>query len=127
MAKDLRDRQKQAPFDPALPHLDRRPFERGRPEEIGLGIELLDVAADGDRFVDHGPVIEFEQRDRLKGIESGEVRSLMLKPGEVDLDQGDRDALLREKDADPTRIRRELGVVEFQPVLPGVPRTHGGA
>jgi len=52
-------------------------------------MEFLDAAADRDRFADHCPVVEFEHRNRLKGIERGEFLSLVLELGEVDLDPRD--------------------------------------
>ena len=108
MAEDLGDRQQEMPLHSALPHLDRRPFERRRAEQIRLEMQFLDIAADRDRLADHGPVVEFESRDHLERIDSRELRRLMLERGEVDLDWRDRNAFFGEENAYAARVRREL-------------------
>ena len=50
VAENLGDRQEEMPLDAPLPHLNRRPFERRRAEQVRLRTQFLDIAADRDRF-----------------------------------------------------------------------------
>src|SRR5271154_2970627 len=113
VAQHLRDRQEEAPFELALPHLDRRLFDRLYAEQVRLWPKRLDITADGDRFGDPGPVVEFENRNGLERIQRREFWSLVLELAEIDLDARDRYALFRQEDAHAARARRQVGVVEL--------------
>ena len=62
----LRDREQQVELGLALPHLDFGALARAGPEQRGLGMQLLEIAADGDRFGDEVAVVEFERGHALE-------------------------------------------------------------
>ncbi|MNY35800.1 hypothetical protein D3C86_1702330 [compost metagenome] len=47
----------------ARPHLDQRLLLRIVTEQVGLRMQRLQIAADGDGFRQAGPVVEFQRRD----------------------------------------------------------------
>jgi len=110
----LADRQHRALVSAALPHFDRRLAERVSAHEPRLGMKILEVAADRHCFAHAGSVIELERRRGRIRIEAGDELGLQMKlPGDADLLDRNRDALLGEEHLHAARIRCEVPIVDF--------------
>ncbi|MNT10251.1 hypothetical protein D3C72_1450720 [compost metagenome] len=103
----------------AGPHLDQRLLLRIVAEQVGLWIQGLQIAADGDGFRDAGPVVQFQRRDVGHADLGAVVRRAVLTGQQVDLDEVDVvDALLGHDPADPARIGRAMRGVELHRTVP---------
>ena len=96
-----------------IPHFDQRALQRAAAEQRRIGLQRLEIAADGDRFGDHGAVVEHKRRKPLHRIDCGESFGAMLLRANVDLLGRNLDALLGEEDAHPPRVGRAAAVVEL--------------
>ena len=71
----------------------------GAAHQRRLGLNLLEVAADGDRLGDERTVVEFEDRHAPHGVLLPEGLLPVLGLAQVDRYDRDLDALLGQKDA----------------------------
>ncbi len=115
----LSDPQHQVQFDAPLPHLDARDFERGSAEQGRLGMQGLEIAANGNGFGENGAVVEFERRDPLQRIDRGIALGLVLHGAEIDRLDRHLDPLLLQKNPHPPGIGRPPAIVKLHPSLPG--------
>ena len=100
VAEDLHDRKGDLEFHPALPHLDAgRLLRLAAAHQRRLGLDLLEVAADGDRLGDERAVVEFEDRNATHRVHLPEGLLPVLGLAQVDRHDRDLDALLGQKDA----------------------------
>ena len=105
VAEHLRDRQQQLELGVAVPHLDLRALPRVGAEQVRLGVQLLDVAADRHRLAQDAAVGELEhrqQRERVLAAGTPSVWCAALR--DQDLDRVVRHALLGQEDANPARV-----------------------
>ena len=113
MLEYARHRQEQVQLDAPVPHFDQRGLERAAPEQRRIGLQRLEIAADGDRLRDHGAVVEHERRHPLHRIDRGIGLGALRHCPEIDLLGRDLDALLGQKYAHPPRIGGAAAIVEF--------------
>ena len=71
VAEDVGDRKQEVQLEPAIPHLDLRLLQRAPPEQRRLGMERLEIAADGDRFREYRAVVQYQRRHPLQRIDGG--------------------------------------------------------
>ena len=105
-------------LDPALPHLDQRNFERAAAEQRRLGMERLEVTADGDRLSDYGAIVELQRGHPLHRIDRRKRIAALLKLAEVNLLGRNRNALLGQEHANAARIGGAATVIELHPKSP---------
>jgi hypothetical protein len=96
-----------------LPHLDLGLAERTAAEQRRLGVQFLEVAADGDGFGEDCAIVKFEHRQALQRIARGNIRLLVLHRPHVDGNPGHIDALFGQKHADAPRVRRPSPVKQL--------------
>src|SRR5205085_65585 len=77
------------------------------------GVEFLEIPADGDRLGDAGAIVELQHRKTAERVAAQRLRRAVRSLKQIDLFGRDRDPLLGEKDANPTRIGREGEVVKL--------------
>ena len=66
-----RHRAQQIEFGAPVPHLDQRALQRAAAEQRRIGMQRLEIAADGDRFGDHRAVVENQRRQPLHRVDRG--------------------------------------------------------
>src|SRR4029077_9636524 len=86
-----------------------------------IGLQRLEIAADGDRLGDHGAVVEDERRPPLHRIDRRIGVAALRQLPEIDLFGGDRDALLGQEDAHAARVGGAAAIVEFHRKHPPYP------
>ena len=118
MAEGVRHRQQEVHLHAPLPHLHPGLAKCALAEQRRLGVQFLEIAADGDGFGQDGPVVELENGKPLKRIALGDLLRAMPHRAHVDRNQRHVDALLREEDANPARVRRAASVIELHEFLP---------
>src|SRR5262245_2301257 len=119
----MRDREKEMQFEPPVPHFDAGNLQRIASEQRRLGVKRFEIAADGNRFRDHGAVVEHQGGDPLQRIDRRVDLRLLLQGAEIDLLQGQRDALLGKKDPRAPRIGRPTSVVKLHVASPAPRRS----
>ena len=80
-------------------------------------MQLLEVLADGDGFVDHRAVVENQRRQQAARVDGAELVAEIFARGDVHLHRLDLDAFLGEENPHPARVRGHGEVVEFHSVL----------
>ena len=113
MPEDRLDGGVELELRPPVPHLDRRDLHRIRSEKIRLGMQGLEIAADGQRFGDDRPVVEFENGQPLERIARRDLRAPMFALCHIDRHHRHLDTLFGEKHADTPRIGRPAAIIEF--------------
>ena len=81
-----------------------------------IGLQRLEITADGNRFRDHRAVVEHQRRHAHERIDRGVARRFLLQGAEVDLLDRQLDPLFRQKDAGAPRIGRATAVVKLHVV-----------
>ena len=71
MLKHRGDRQEQMKLDAPVPHFHQRAFERAAAEQRRIGVEPLEIPADGDRLRDRRAVVEQERGEALHRVDGG--------------------------------------------------------
>jgi hypothetical protein len=104
-------------FQPALPHLGPRYAERAAPEQRRLGLDLLEIAADGDGFGQDRAIVQFENRQPLQRIAAAHFGAAVLERAHVDRHNRHVDSFLGQKDAHPARVGRAAAVEQFHRIL----------
>ena len=82
-------------------------------EQRRLGMELLEIAADRDRFGDDRAVVELERRHALQRVDRGIGGDLCASLPEIDLLGRHRDALFGQEHLDPPGIGRPAAVIKL--------------
>ena len=72
-------------FQAPVPHFDLGYLQCPAPEQRRIGVELLEIAADRDRFRDRDAVVEYQHRHALDRIDRGEGGRLLRHRAEIDL------------------------------------------
>ena len=114
-------------FDLPIGHLDERPFFRGPAHQVRLGIEALEIGADGARLGQEAPIVQFQHRYPGHGIPCGEGRAPVVAGVQVQQHPLDAlDALLGDEHVDATGVRCAGRSMEFhgrEYTLIGMPST----
>ena len=76
-------------------------------------MQRLEIAADGHRLGNGGAIVEDQNRHALDGIERGELRRLGCTRHDIDLLEGNLDALFGKEYPDPAGVRRSLFIQYF--------------
>ena len=120
---------------PTHPHLDPGLFQGRDPEERRIGLDRLEIAADGHGLGDGLAVVEFQGRDLAQGIAGAVLGRLVLPRAKVERRLGQVDPLFGQEDAHPARIggrhRRAVGISLLGPpssnLAPAPPRGAGAS
>ena len=80
-----------------VPHFDQCALERAAAEQRRIGLQHLEIAADGDRFGDHGAIVKHERRHPLHRIDRGIGGRALLQFAEIDLLGRNLDPLFGQK------------------------------
>ena len=72
LAQCVGDGEQSLELGAPTPHFDQGLLERGLAEERRVGLQRLEIAADGDRFADAGAVVEHEVGDHALRVDSAE-------------------------------------------------------
>src|SRR5271154_217324 len=78
-----------------------------------MGLEGLEIAADGDRLGNDRTVVEHQSRHPLQGIDGGIGLRALLQFTEVDRLRWNGDAFLSQKNTPPPRVWRPATVIEL--------------
>jgi hypothetical protein len=113
VAKNLRYREEQMLLDPPVPHLHHRLLKGAFAEHRRRRMKAFEVAADRDRFGDHGAVVQHQGRNPLERVDGRIGRRFVLHRPEVDLLAGNRDAFFGQIDPHAPRIGRAAAVIEL--------------
>ena len=97
----------QLQFHPPVPHLDLRLLAQVAPEQVWLGMEPLQIAADRDRLGEIRPVVELQHRHSVGRVLRQEFGPAALTSENVDILHSKLDSPFRREDADPARIWSE--------------------
>ena len=96
-----------------MPVGDNRPVLCTDPHQRRLGVGQFEIKADRDDLRDAAAVIELEHRHRAFRVDRAEFRRELLASAQIDLHGRHCDPFFRQKDADATRVWRELVIVEL--------------
>jgi hypothetical protein len=108
-----RNRHVEVKLDTAVPHFDQCSLQRVAPEQRRIALQRLEIAADGDRFRNHGAVVEHQCRHPLQRIDSGIGLTALLQRAEVHLLGGNLNAFFGQKYPHPPRVRRAAAIIEL--------------
>jgi hypothetical protein len=100
-------------FDTAVPHFNRGDVERPAAKQRRIGLQRLEIAANGDRFGDRGSVVENKRGEPLHRIDGGVSLTSVLQRADVDLFGRNANALLGQKYPHPARIGGAAAVIKF--------------
>lgn len=98
------DEQIESELDPPVPHFNPRPAGGTPAEQGGLRMQVLEVAADRNRFGNHAAIVENEDRHTLIRIEAREVG--LAQRVEIAMLTLDLDRFFGKKDAHAAGVRR---------------------
>src|SRR3984885_10900275 len=102
----------QSKLNPPRPHLPLRPLPGIFAKKRGIGMKLLQIAANRDALRQSRTIVEFQHRHLPKGILQHEFRALVGALTHRHMDERNGNAFLGEKYSDSARIWRWIMFVE---------------
>ncbi|MNT02606.1 hypothetical protein D3C72_1371100 [compost metagenome] len=105
--------QPEIEFDDTAPHLYGGTLQRRVAKQVGLGVELLEVAADGHSLTETGAIIEFEHRNAPRRVLGQKCGFEVLPCPQIHLLIGHLDPLLRQKHPDPAGIGGTFQLIDL--------------
>ncbi|MCY1371072.1 hypothetical protein D9M69_582010 [compost metagenome] len=107
VADGVGQRQHQVPLHAPVRHFDESAFLRVAPHQVGLGVQALQVSADGAGFGEYAAVVQF-QRGHACQRAFGQVGGLfVLLSIQADVDERQAlDGLLDQEHLDPAGVGR---------------------